>query len=83
MLDAILIFIFGVSASVLALVAICGFISHVMRNRYERTCQLRIYYDWVIRKGSEEQKKLAEQFKNSKQLEALKKLVGFGILVDP
>jgi hypothetical protein len=83
MVDAILIFIFGVSASVLALVAICAFLSHVLRNRYERTCQLKIYYDWVMRRGSEEQKSLAEKFKNSKQLEALKKLVGFGILVDP
>lgn len=83
MLNAVVLFLLGVGASILALTAICAFISQVHQNRFERTCQMKIYFDWVMRKGSQEQKRLAQQLKHSRKLEDLKALVGYGILVDP
>jgi cell division protein FtsX len=81
MVDALVIFIVGVGTSVLALSVICAFLSQSLKNRYERNCQLKIYFDWVMKKGTEEQKKLAEELKHNQKLEELKELVGDGFLV--
>jgi hypothetical protein len=83
MVQALILFFLGVSGSILALYSLCAFLSQVARGRSENACQCRIYYDWVVRNGSEDQKKSAEDLMRQGKLQELKKIVGSGILVKP
>lgn len=82
MIQTIFLLLLGIGGSILALVIACAFLTQAFRNRSERTCLLEEYSNWVMSKGNEEQKRLAYQLKKSRNLEALRRLVGFGMLVD-
>jgi hypothetical protein len=83
MVQAIVLFILGVGASFLALSAVCAFINQVFRYETEKTCQINAYFNWVMQKGTDEQKRLARKLRYSRRLQALRALVGYGPLVDP
>jgi hypothetical protein len=83
MVQAFILFVLGVSGSIFALYTLCSFINQVARGRSENACQCRTYFDWILRYGSEEQKKSAEDLLRHGKLEDLKKMVGSGILVKP
>jgi hypothetical protein len=83
MFQALILFFLGVSGSILALYSLCAFLSQVARGRSENACQCRIYYDWIMRNGTDDQKKSAEGLVRHGKLTELKKMVGSGILVKP
>lgn len=82
MIQAIVILVLGIGGSVIALVTLCMFLSQVSKDRFERACQLNTYFNWVLQKGTEQQKRAAEELKKKNDLEALKNLVGDSFLVD-
>jgi hypothetical protein len=83
MFQALILFFLGVSGSVLALYSLCTFLSQVSRGRSEKACQCRLYYEWLMRNGTEVEKKEAEGLMRHGKLEELKKRVGSGLLVKP
>lgn len=83
MVQAIILFFLGVSGSILALYSLCTFLSQISRGRSEKSCQCRVYYEWLLRNGTEEERKEAEGFMRHGKLEELKKMVGSGLLVKP
>lgn len=82
MVQAIILLLLGVGGSTLALVLGCAFISHALHNRSEKTCLLNTYFNWVMEKGNDDQKQVAFRLKHSRNLQDLKALVGYGMLVD-
>jgi len=80
--NAVAIFLFGVTASIVAMVAICQFGSQVARNQSEKKCILGTYLNWVSARGSSEQKKKAQILFERHDVEGMKELVGTGMLVD-
>jgi hypothetical protein len=83
MVDAALIFIGGVGLSVMVMLVIGAAAFNLFKHQNEVNCQIRTYYEWILRSGTEEQKVVAERMKQAGDLEGLKGLVGTGILVDP
>jgi hypothetical protein len=82
MFNAFLLLLLGVGGSILALMVVCMFISQVFRGRAEKTCQIRTYFNWIMEKGTANQKNRAKTLKQHRDLEGLKSLVGDGFLVD-
>lgn len=82
MVDATLIFIGGVGLSTVVLLIIGAAAFNLYKHRSETACQVRTYYEWVMRSGTPEQKTIAERMKQANDLEGLKGLVGSGLLVD-
>lgn len=81
-MNAAAIFVFGVTASIVALVAICQFGSQVARNQSEKKCILGTYLNWVSVRGSSEQKQKAQILYKRHDVEGMKELVGTGMLID-
>ncbi len=82
MAQSVVILVLGIGGSILAVVAVCTFLSQVSKDRNERACQLKTYFNWVLQKGTDEQKRTAEALMKKNDLEALKALVGDSFLVD-
>jgi hypothetical protein len=82
MVQAALLMVLGILGSAIAVVVILAGVSHLLHYQNERACMLETYYQWVMQKGNAEQKQMAEIYRRSNQLNALRKLVGSGILVE-
>lgn len=82
MIQSLIILVLGIGGSILALITVCTFLSQVSKDRFERSCQVQTYFNWVLQKGTEQQKRLAEELKKKNDLDALKALVGDSFLVD-
>lgn len=81
-MNAVAIFLFGISASIFAVAAICLFLSQVARNQAEKKCILCTYFKWIAEKGSTEQKQEAQHLYRKHDVNGLKALVGTGMLVE-
>ncbi len=82
-MNAVLIFLFVVGASLMGATALYASAVHLFRYRRERCCQFDQYYQWVMEKGDEQQKNIVRQLTRGKDLEEIQKLVGYGMLVKP
>ncbi len=82
MFNAFLLLFLGIGGSVLALMVVCMFISQVFRGRAETNCQIKTYFNWLMEKGTADQKRMAVNLREHHNLEGLKNLVGDGFLVD-
>ena len=82
-MNAVAIFLVVLSASIMAVVALCASAVHLFRYRKERCCQFDQYYSWVMQKGDERQKEIASYLTRGRDLEKIRRLVGYGMLVKP
>jgi hypothetical protein len=80
-MNAVAIFLFWLSASVIGLTALGASAIHLLRYRRERCCRFDQYYQWVMEKGDEHQKEIARRLARGRDLEKIQSLVGYGILV--
>jgi hypothetical protein len=82
-MNAVVIFLFGLSASIMGVVAMVASALHLYQHRQERCCRFDQYYRWVMEKGDEKQKEAARQLARGRDLEKIQRLVGYGILLNP
>jgi hypothetical protein len=82
MFNAFLLLFLGIGGSILAIVVVSFFVYQFACRRSERNCELKTYFNWVMQKGTNDQKRTAESLYRQRNLEGLKSLVGDSFLVD-
>jgi hypothetical protein len=80
-MNAVVIFLGVLSASLLGAAALFVSAIHLFRYRRERCCRFDQYYRWVMEKGDEQQKAIVRQLTRGRDLEKIQHLVGYDILV--
>jgi hypothetical protein len=80
---SLIIFILGISGSLLVLSCMFCSARHLQHHLHERSGQFDIYFNWIMRHGTEQEKRVALRLARGRDLEAIQKMVGFGLLVDP